>query len=330
MRNVLQSGVAKSGNYWLWKIIDLTLKESGQPRSNFVTNTEAYARLQEQIMTHEDQLKTDVLDVDATGYYWRIGPYHRERIVSLSAYLAKADHIWTHSAYHSNFEPVLSSVGKAVYIIRDPRDIAVSMANFAFTPYVMHGMPHHETDVDSYLQNRLEWSLRSWNQHVSGWLSHKTENCHVVFYERLKCDFDNEYRQLLDFLNISLPRESVVKIRNLATKESMSKKNSHHVRAKRSEVQLSEAQNELVYQVAGPLLDILGYARNQNSESFVELNAARPANEYLNVYMKSEVSLLTLPRAIFALLASRRTKAQKLKVMKAKARSLIAKNIWRA
>ena len=133
MINILQAGMAKSGNYWTWKILDLTLKAAFGEPSKYIVKHKEFENLKSKKLTHEDQLYTDVLDVDLSGYYFRVGPYFKEKIYDIEDYINNAQHIWTHSEYHPKFDKVLRNIQKTIYIIRHPEDVAISQANFAFT-----------------------------------------------------------------------------------------------------------------------------------------------------------------------------------------------------
>ena len=77
---ILQSGVAKSGNYWLWKILDETLKYSNNEVKKFVTSTEEYKDiLNSKKLSNIDQISTDVIDVDITFLLENFS-YHKQKL----------------------------------------------------------------------------------------------------------------------------------------------------------------------------------------------------------------------------------------------------------
>ena len=66
---ILQAGVAKSGNYWLWKIIDESLKAADIDIKKHVTSSNEYFDIQQnKQLSNIDQISSDVIDVDMTGY----------------------------------------------------------------------------------------------------------------------------------------------------------------------------------------------------------------------------------------------------------------------
>lgn len=324
MMNIIQAGMAKSGNYWVWKVLDLTLKAAFGDPSKYIVKYKDFQNLKNKRFTHEDQLYTDVLDVDMSGYYFRVGPYFKEKIYDIDDYIDNAQHIWTHSKYHPNFVKVLNRIEKTVYIIRHPADIAISQANFAFTPYIMKGRPHYEKNPQEYLQNRLEWSLYSWRQNVTGWLANMPKNSHILFYDNLKNDFDNEYQKLLSFLGVCLSNEDYELIKNSVSAENMNKKNPDHVRKSGSNLFLRKKDQEMINDIVGPVLDKLKYS-NQKKIFLVtnEINEL-DKNQFSTLYNSSKIPLLKLPKALLSLVFGNRTLKDKLAVIKLKIKEIMS------
>jgi hypothetical protein len=252
-------------------------------------------------------LETDVLDVDKRGYYWRVGPYFRKKIKNPNSYLEQAEHIWTHSEYTKKFENIISEIEKLVYIVRHPLAVSKSQANFAFTPYVMNGVPHKEKSPAEYFNNRLEWSTRSWAQNVSCWLANLPENSHVIFYENLKNNFDDEYTKLLNYLEIDLTNEQFETIKKAVTKQSMGKKNKHHVSVNKPKINVSEKQEQLVLEITGPLLETLGYSSVTNTFLIPQKEILIKRSTFAKINEKQRFSLLEILRAAFSLITSKRT-----------------------
>lgn len=321
MMNIIQSGMAKSGNYWVWKILDLTLKASFGEPSKYIVKHKEFQNLKNKRFTHEDQLYTDVLDVDMSGYYLRVGPYFKEKIYDIEDYTNNAQHIWTHSEYHPKFEKILRNTQKTIYIIRHPAKVAISQANFAFTPYILEGTPHHEKNAQEYLQNRLEWSLYSWRQNVTGWLSNMPKNSYILFYENLKSDFDSEYLKLLNYLEISLPKEKYQVIKDSVTAKHMNKNNPDHVRKTRGNLFLRKKDQKMINDIAGPVLDKLNYSNDK--KIFLYPNEHN-SNEFKSLHRNSKISISQLPKAIFHLIISRRKFGDKLKISIKKAKIILS------
>ena len=322
MSKVIQAGVAKSGNYWLWKIIDLTLKESSGSPSKFITTTDEYHNLSKEIMSHSDQIDIDVLDVEMTGFYWRVGPFIKKRLRNVDDYLDLADHVWTHSSYCKKFKNIFTGVNKIIYIIRHPVDIAKSQANFAFTPYVMNGAPSNEKNPNEHFKKRLEWSLISWTQHVSGWLAFRPKNSHIIFYENLKEDFDNEYGKLLKYLEIKLSDEQLQIVKESVHIKAMHSKNPNHVRVDKAEIILDENQKELVDEIAGPLLKKLKYSDAKKIFNYPNIFSEEETNTFKEFNKKSSTSISYLLRGTFYLIFSNRTFKDKVIVVKRKVKHI--------
>lgn len=114
-----------------------------------------------------------------------------------------------HDAYTRNAdgEPLLAGKGGAdgaVVIVRDPRDVAPSLAN------------HNHSSVDEAivfmnderaafcakpgrLHNQLRQQLPSWSGHVASWLDQKDIPVHLVRYEDMQADTAGTLRAVLAF-----------------------------------------------------------------------------------------------------------------------------------
>lgn len=320
----LQAGVAKSGNYWIWKIIDLLLLEGGVTNKSFVTSTSFYEGIgNDTVLSHEDQARTDVLDVDPGGYSWRVSSYHREEIRDIAQYVSSCSHIWSHSEYSAKFEQIFTLVDSVVYIIRDPRDVIVSMANFAFTDYVQKAYPHKEKSPEEYMLDRGEWQAKSWKLHVLGWLSSMPENGYVIFYENMKNDLDGEIRRLILHLGLEVDDNSIDKIKSLVSISSMKAKNPDHVRKGSNggwENDMPVELRDVIWSSCGELLQALGYSKSTKTSGGLAVSQSR--DEFLAMYKSGGYSNFELVRAAWDLCFSRRELKDKLRVIRRKVSSL--------
>lgn len=322
MGSILQGGVAKSGNYWLWKIIDSVLEQGGRDRSRYITQHEIFEKISKyEDLTHENQSETDVVDFEKDGVYFRVSSIYKEKIVFFNNYLEKASHVWTHSELNGVGEATLVSFEKVIYVVRDPRDVALSMANFSFTPYMMKYMPHYEKDVASYLNNRLEWQTRSWVRHVCSWLRvGKSENVIFVFYENLKENTASEVARIADFLNVDLDGPAIDKIVSSVSVSNMKKNNPNHVRTGSNggwHDSLSKKQIDTVNSIAAPLLRAMGYEADGVAASPVK-SFDFDMYSYQDISRfeaRSKYSRRDKVRALFALLGGRRTLRDKINVI---------------
>ena len=130
--------------------------------------------------------------------------------------------IKTHNAcgeYHGRMFPLAKYSKRAVYIVRNPGDVAVSYAT------------HFQQDLDCSVERLLSDNnfitsnnsknyfefLSSWNIHVQSWMSQKFP-VHLVRYEDLKQRPHGTVRKMLRFLGIR-PVINIEKIIELSTFE---------------------------------------------------------------------------------------------------------------
>jgi aryl sulfotransferase len=260
---ILQAGMAKSGNFWLYRILQNIIHHGGLPAGSFIQQQPVYAVAQTWKLSTEEQADVDVMDIEPHGCFYRISSIFRMPIEDLDAYIAQCSHVWTHSAFCAMSNTVLPKFAKVVYVIRDPRDVAISMSRFAFTDYMQKYNPPGETDRDAFLDRTLALRMKNWAEHVGGYLKAAQRlNIHILFYERLLLDFDAELARLLDYLGVALDADALVAIKRDVDFKTMQSANPQHVRkgqAGQWMETLSGAQQRRARRVAAPMLRMLGY-----------------------------------------------------------------------
>jgi hypothetical protein len=109
--------------------------------------------------------------------------------------------------------PVLGSAARgAFYVVRDPRDVAVSYSFFFDVDLEQATLELGTADLDlpaSRLQFRQK--LLGWSGHVRSWLDQRTVPVHVVRYEDLLADTAGELRRALDFVGAQASAEEIAR-----------------------------------------------------------------------------------------------------------------------
>ena len=151
---ILQSGMEKSGNYWLWKIIQSVLTDAGMSTQTFIETQPIHALAKTWELSFTEQADIDVIDIEETGLFYRISSVFRMPLlaVDVDAYLSQASHVWTHSFYCARSDEIFPKFDKVVYIVRDPRDVALSMNRFQFTPYMQTYNPGPFASPEDHLE----------------------------------------------------------------------------------------------------------------------------------------------------------------------------------
>jgi aryl sulfotransferase len=260
---ILQIGVAKSGNFWLYKILQNIAKYGGLEQKTFIQNQPIHSLAKTWDLSYEEQADIDVLDIKTKGCFYRISSIFCMPIENIDEYLRQTSHVWTHSTFCQRSFEVLPKFDKVVYLIRDPRDSAVSAYKFRFTPYAQKYLAGGELEPDIWFSNAFEPRMKLWVRHVGGYLKHMHElSMHVIFYERLLHSFRTEFDRLLDYLEIDLDESSIERIQHEVDFTTMKKKNPQHVRKGRSnqwEDLFSDGQKRQAQRIAGPMCELLHY-----------------------------------------------------------------------
>ena len=260
---VLQSGVPKCGNFWLYRIIQEILKRSGRDTSSFIEQQPIYALAKNWDLNFPEQCRIDVLDITDLQDSYRISSIYRMPIDHIGEYVAKTNHVWTHSPVCKRSGEVFREFDKIVYIIRDPRDRALSAAKYYCSDYMLKYFPQEEKEPEHFLQKNFEKLMHEWVWHVWDHLRLSKEyNIHISFFEGFKKGFQQELDLLLGYFGIEFSAEEKKELEEAVSFENMKKKNPKHLKKGTSGYwmdQLSDEQLAKANTIAGPLLRYLGY-----------------------------------------------------------------------
>ena len=260
---ILQGGAPKCGNFWLYQIIRHILSQTGQTPESFIRRQPIYELAKTWDLNYPSQASIDVLDVTDLQYSYRISSIFRMPVEDISAYIHQTDHIWTHSPICKRSPELLDLVGKKVYIIRDPRDRAVSAARYYTSPYMLKYYPQEERDPKRYLEKHFEQLLLEWVWHVYDHLRlSRQHNIHIAFYEGFLLDFQQELARLLAYLGIDLGEAQREELQEAMRFDTLRANNPKHLRRGQSGYwmdQLTEEQVAKADMIAGPLIRFLHY-----------------------------------------------------------------------
>ena len=267
--NILQASSPKSGSYWLYKILNLILEKGGYPLHSFIQQQPIFREAQNWKLSYREQASVDMMDIEDDGFFYRISSAWRQAIPDINEYARSCSQAWTHSTFCQKSPEVFPLFDKIVYIVRDPRDRALSAARFALTPYMQQFYPTSYSSEEEYLQEEYETLLRRWIWHVSNYLYQQEEfGIKVVFYERLLENFEEELSLLLDYLGVHLTPRQQQEIAAEVSFSGMKKTAPGHVKkGKRGKwvTRLNKDQKEKAAEIAGPLMEILSYPLNEES-----------------------------------------------------------------
>jgi len=265
---VLQSGLMKSGNYWLYQILQEIIREAGIENKNFIANDPIQAAAQTWDLSFPEQATLNQIHMTPRGITYKIGNIFEMPITDIDAYLARNTHVWTHADINDITLEVLPKFDKIVYIVRDPRDVLISWANFWFTPYRKKFTPIFVETPEQQLENHLVSRMDIWQKEVLNYLMVSQEcNIYVLFYENLLADFQQELSGLLNYLEIDLDEAAREVIEHNTSFNEMKKTSPHHLRKGASYKwvsKLSDEQKKRSLRIAGDLIELLGYPTGEN------------------------------------------------------------------
>lgn len=260
---ILQSGKPKSGNYWVWQIIQNIIAEAGLPNTSFIQNQPIYPLALTWELSYKEQAGIDALDIEYPVSFYRISSIFRMPVDDIDAYLTQCSHVWTHSLYDPRCEDIYRKFDHIVYVIRDPRDVLISRSKFLFAPYSQKHFPTSESDMQTTIDRSLEGVMQRWVRQIAQFLLvSESLNMHIVFYEQFNRQFDLAFAALLDYLNIQLDDGAVARIQHNVAFSTMKKANPDHVKKGQAYgwvKTLAPDQKQRALRIAGPMLEYLGY-----------------------------------------------------------------------
>lgn len=273
---ILQGGSPKCGNFYLYKIIQQILLQNGIRPKNFITGQPIYSLARNWELNYPEQAEIDVFDITDLGLSYRISSIFRMPIDSVENYVAATDHVWTHSPICKKSEKLFSLFDRKIYILRDPRDRAISAAKYYCSPYMFKFFPQEITDPDQFLQVHFKDLMSEWVWHVYDHLRFsKDYGIKLVSYEGFLLDFQRELSGLLIYLGIDLSMEKRKKIQENLAFEKLQKKNPNHLKTGSSghwRTKLTAEQKEISLKICGPLLKFLKYPLTDQDPNLPDRN----------------------------------------------------------
>lgn len=119
----------------------------------------------------------------------------------------------THSWFGQQFDMALIEpdfTAGAIYIVRDPIDVAVSAAHhYGVTPAEMVGHMADTTFRTAPSDKHVADFIGSWSQHVASWTWQPHPKVLVLRYEDLIAAPDAKFTELVAFLGLDLPPQQI-------------------------------------------------------------------------------------------------------------------------
>lgn len=166
--------------------------------------------------------------------------------------------IKSHSPYRKEYKGK-----KVIYIVRDPRDIAVSK----YKKKLKEGyrIDSKEKEVERFAKGKI-MSEGKWNKHIRSWIDAKNKGeiqLHIVRYEYLIENTEKELKKTFDFLNADYSEKDVKKAIKDNEIKKMKKFNPHARKGKPGnwKEELTKEQSKKIEKNFEYTMKELGYLR---------------------------------------------------------------------
>ncbi|MES2355332.1 MAG: sulfotransferase domain-containing protein [Pseudomonadota bacterium] len=206
----------KSGNTWLRLLLANLLSNQDKPVSINSIPLKGRSLVRRTYIEDVTLIDTDLLTLDEALL---LRPRMAAAIIAEASEDENLLFVKTHDAYCRlpECEPLLGrhdrGAAKALYIVRDPRDVVVSLASHmsytvdeAVRRLCMDD--HFIPDVHA-VTTHLPQHLQNWSRHVNGWNDQADVPVHVIRYEDLRAEPVSIFGAAVAFLGLDVQREKV-------------------------------------------------------------------------------------------------------------------------
>jgi aryl sulfotransferase len=221
-RTIWLASYPKSGNTWLRILIANALSKEGEPVdiNNIPVGDMPCHRARFDYVTLLDSglLTHDEIDVLRPRIY---AQFARDRCAQQSKCVdtprVRFEKVHDACAFNSAGEPLLGgahSAAGAVIIVRDPRDVAPSLAHH-LNRSIDKSIAFMNDDEAALAKRtnrqglQLRQRLRGWSEHVASWLDQTDIAVYLVRYEDLRRDTAGELLRVMEFVGVPVAEEAV-------------------------------------------------------------------------------------------------------------------------
>lgn len=198
----------KSGNTWLRAIVDRIVRPEQPFDVNALGQTApAFSGLTEQFIAKHG-IEVPLARPGEVRRYWAATQH------ALCSNSRQEIFLKTHNVaakFDCGYFPEPSLTKSAIYIVRDPRDVAISFAYHYRQPLGLGVAALCTSSAFNFKPQQIGRTelLTSWGEHVASWTASKRFPVLVLRYEDLLANAEAGVRQIAEFLDRQLPDEEV-------------------------------------------------------------------------------------------------------------------------
>lgn len=219
----------KSGNTWLRVLLTNYLRNDDKPAdiNDLDISTIGFNR----------DVFDECLGIESSDLTEKQIEYYRPSVYEKMAdEISEPLFLKIHDAYFYNAEdrPIFSKTATAgaIYLVRNPLDVAVSYAHHQDEP--IDKIIRLMNEDDAFLAGsekdggQLLQKLSSWSNHVKSWTNEPDLNIHVVRYEDLLLDTIKEFSKIVKFAGLEFDPKRIEKSVEFSRFEQLKKQETVH------------------------------------------------------------------------------------------------------
>jgi hypothetical protein len=110
----------------------------------------------------------------------------------------------THEIYNAK-------VRKAIYVVRDPRDVAISMFHYSKRVNLIEDDCNFDSFISAFLDGELMYRFGNWSSNSYSWWQASMGNADILLirYEDLRSETEIYFTKILEFLELSIYPEKI-------------------------------------------------------------------------------------------------------------------------
>lgn len=231
--SILQAGLPKSGNSWLWTLIQAGLRAAEVPLRSYVAEHPIRALAPSWNLSFPGLADIDMFTAEPDCDWMQVLPRYKEKINDIHDYAARVTHCWTHArVWNQRCATSVTAFAKRIYLVRDLRSVIVSRAHYDMTPYKRLEFANPPSSFEHSLARALANEPPRWVEHVNTWRA-LAEHHEVLFvrYEDLRSSFADSCARIFAYLELAAPSELIQTIMRETSLTAMREQAPTHVRS---------------------------------------------------------------------------------------------------
>lgn len=212
--SLLLVGHPKCGNVWLFALMKSLITASGAEFRQVLESQPISKAFDQMALSIDGQSRYDQVHFRPLRAYQTIPNIFYWAIEDIRRFAAETSLAHTHCEWTRETDWMIRAFKSRIAIVRDPRDVVVSFAQWMFSPFNRLHRPTEFPTPREYLEANYKQITHKWLAHQDSWLVRRDPNTsiQVVFYEQLVDDTPAELNRIANDLGLKVSEKLLQEI----------------------------------------------------------------------------------------------------------------------